>query len=176
MPANVSIVVCAASGDVLEYRCEIFRSEPIDILLLKDVPKIGKAGEVKKISDGYARNYILPQKLGVVATPDAVKQVEHVKKVEEKKRADALAEAHALATKLESAILKFRAKVGEGDKLFGSITPADIAERLQSEHKVAVDKRKVELGEPIKTLGEHRITVKLHPEVSAHIAVRVEKA
>ncbi len=147
----------------------------MEILLTKDVPGVGKAGEVRKVSDGYARNFILPRKLGVVATAGAVKQSEHVKKAEEKRRAETLSAAQALASKLESAVIQFRVTAGEGDRLFGSITPGDIAEKLQDEHHVVVDRRRLEIEEPIKTLGEHRIAVKLHSDVTAHVTVRVEK-
>ncbi|HEY6042815.1 MAG TPA: 50S ribosomal protein L9 [Anaerolineae bacterium] len=147
----------------------------MQILLTHDVPGVGKAGDVKKVSDGYARNFLFPKKLAVLATSDSLTQSEHIKKAQDKRHAETLAEAQALAAELESVALLFRVKAGEGDRLFGSITPGDIAERLQSEHRVVVDKRKIELDAPIKTLGEHRVAVKLHPEVAAHVSVRVEK-
>jgi large subunit ribosomal protein L9 len=147
----------------------------MEILLLRDVPGLGRAGDIKKVSDGYARNFIIPKKLGVLASSDAVTQAEHIKKAQDKRHAETLDQARALATELESVALQFRVKAGEGDRLFGSVTPGDIAERLQSEHRVVVDKRKIELDAPIKNLGEHRVALKLHPEVTAHITVRVEK-
>lgn len=147
----------------------------MEILLTKDVPGIGKAGEVKKVADGYARNYVLPRKLGVVATPNAIKQAERQRELDAKHHAQTLTEAQALAARIDAITLTFQAKAGENDRLFGSITAADIAERLEQENRIAVDKRKIDLEDSIKSLGPHRVAIRLHPNVVAHLSVNVEK-
>lgn len=147
----------------------------MEVLLLKDVPGIGSAGQVKKVNDGYARNYLLPRKLAVAASTGAVKQAEEIKQAAARREAKTLAEAQELARQLGQITLLFRAKAGEGDRLFGSITSGDIAEKLAGEKHITVDKRKIELESPIKELGERKVPIKLHPEVVAQVAVVVER-
>jgi large subunit ribosomal protein L9 len=147
----------------------------MQVLLMQNVPGIGNAGEVKKVADGYARNYLLPRKLAVAATSGAVKQAEAIQQAVVRREAKTRAEAQELAKLVEQVTLTFRAKAGEGDRLFGSITSADIAEALAREKGITVDKRKIDLGNPLKELGTHQVAVKLHPEVSANLAVVVEK-
>lgn len=146
----------------------------MQVLLLKNVPGVGNAGEVKKVADGYARNYLLPHKLAVPATEGAVKQAETIKEAVARREAKTLAEAQELAKLLGQTILTFYAKAGEGDRLFGSITSADIAEKLAEKH-IHVDKRKIELPNPIKALGERKVAIKVHPEVTAEVTVVVER-
>ncbi len=147
----------------------------MQVLLVQDVPGIGKAGQTKQVSDGYARNFLLARHLAVVATPNALKQATKLREASIKREADTLEEARTLAGVLDRAHLTFHMKAGENDRLFGAITAGDIAEALQREHQITIDKRKIELETPIKDLGEHRVPVKLHPEVSAAVTVSVER-
>lgn len=147
----------------------------MEVLLLKNVPGIGAAGQVKKVADGYARNYLIPKRLGVPATGGAIKQAESIKEAAARRDAKTLAEAQQLADLIKQTILTFHAKAGEGDRLFGSITAADIAQALADEKRINVDKRKIELANPIKELGTRQVPIKLHPEVTASVTVVIEK-
>ncbi|HEX7594097.1 MAG TPA: 50S ribosomal protein L9 [Anaerolineae bacterium] len=147
----------------------------MQVLFLQNVPGVGNAGEVKKVADGYARNYLLPHKLAVTATEGALKQADGIKQAVVRREAKTLAEAQELAKLIEKATLTFRAKAGEGDRLFGSITSGDIADALAREKGITVDKRKIELPSPLKELGSHQVAIKLHPEVTAKVPVVVEK-
>ena len=147
----------------------------MEVLLVQDVPGIGKAGQTKKVADGYARNFLLARHLAVVATPTALKQAEKLRDASIKREAETRDEARKLADMLSQTRLTFRMKAGENDRLFGAITAGDIAEALESDHKITLDKRKIELETPIKDLGEHRVPIKLHPEVSAAVTVSVER-
>ncbi len=147
----------------------------MQVLLLKNVPGIGSAGQVKKVADGYARNYLLPQKLAVVATDGALKQSQSIKEAAARRDAQTLTEAQNLGEQIKATTLTFRAKAGEGDRLFGSITTGDIAEALANEKHITIDKRKIELTTPIKELGTRQVPIKLHPEVTAPVTVVVEK-
>ncbi len=147
----------------------------MQVLLLQNVPGIGTAGEVKKVSDGYARNYLLPHKLAVTATDGAIKQAEGIKQAAVRREAKTLADAQELAALLGKVTLTFRAKAGEGERLFGSITTGDITDALAREKGITIDKRKIELAGPLKELGTHEVAIKVHPEVTAKISVVVEK-
>ncbi|MCX7840359.1 MAG: 50S ribosomal protein L9 [Anaerolineae bacterium] len=147
----------------------------MDVLLLKDVAGVGQAGQVKKVSDGYARNYLIPRGLATPATSGAVKQAEIVRAAAARREAKTLAEAQELARQLSETTLVFRAKAGAGDRLFGSITSGDIAEALARDKHITVDKRKIELDAPIKELGEQQVAIKLHPEVTARVTIVVER-
>ncbi len=147
----------------------------MEVLLIKDVPGIGRAGQTKKVADGYARNYLLARHLAVVATPAAIRQADKLREASIKREAETLEEARKLAAMLEQAPLTFRVKAGENDRLFGAITAADIAEALQRDHGITIDKRRIELETPIKELGAHQVPIKLHPEVSAAVNVSVER-
>ncbi len=147
----------------------------MQVLLTQNVPGIGHAGEVKKVADGYARNYLLPRKLAVLASEGAVKQAEAIKQAVIRREAKTRGEAQELAKLIEKVTLTFRAKAGEGDRLFGSITAGDIVDALAREKGITVDKRKIELDSPIKELGTRPVAIKLHPEVSANVMVVVEK-
>lgn len=147
----------------------------MEVLLLKNVPGVGQAGQVKKVNDGYARNYLIPRKLAMPATPGAIKQAETVRAAAARREAQTLADAQELARQLGEMKLVFRAKAGEGDRLFGSITSGDIAEALARDKHITVDKRKIELDTPIKELGEKQVAIKLHPQVTAHVTVVVER-
>jgi large subunit ribosomal protein L9 len=146
----------------------------MQVLLLQNVPGIGTAGQVKKVADGYARNYLLPHKLAVLANEGSVKQAEALKQAALRREAKTKNEAEELGKMLSQMTLTFRAKAGEGDRLFGSITTGDIADALARDRHVTVDKRKIE-ADPIKDLGAHQVPIKLHPEVTAHVTVVIEK-
>ena len=147
----------------------------MQVLLVKDVPGIGKAGQTKNVADGHARNYLLPRGLAIVATTGAVKQAEALKLAAAKREAQTLQEAQTLASALNAIHMTFQVKAGANDRLFGAITAADIAGRLQKEHQINIDKRKIELDHPIKDLGQRGVPIKLHPEVTAQLQVMVER-
>ncbi len=147
----------------------------MQVLFLKDVPGVGSAGQVKKVADGYARNFLLPQGLAVVASPGALTQAEAIKQSAARREAKTLAQAQEIASTLAQTTLTFRAKAGAGDRLFGSITSGDIAQALVREKHVTVDKHKIALPTPIKGLGARQVEIKLHPQVTAAITVVVEK-
>src|SRR3990172_2907087 len=123
------------------------------VLLTRDVDKLGTAGSVKAVADGYARNFLIPQGLAVFASPGALKQAETIRKAEEKRQASLVSEATTIAEKLSSVTLKFQARAGEGGKLYGSITTKQIIDALERDTGLSLDKRKLDLREPIRTLG-----------------------
>ena len=143
------------------------------VLLLRDHDKLGKAGDVKNVADGYARNYLIPRGLAVLATGGALKQAETIRKAEEKRQAHLFAEAQAVANQLSGTTLTFRALAGETGKLYGSITTHDIVDAIQREKGLEVDKRKVELREPLRTLGTHAVPIRLASELLPAVTVIV---
>lgn len=144
------------------------------VIFVENVPNTGQKGEVKEVASGYARNYLIPQGLALEATPGRLKDLEMKEKTRARKSAQEADEAQKIADKITGKQFAVKAKTGEGGKLFGSVTSADIA-KLLAESGVKVDKKKVELDDPIKTLGEHEVQIKLHPEVTASITVLVEQ-
>ena len=146
------------------------------IILLQDEKKLGKKGEIIEASEGYARNYILPKKIGVEATPKNLNDLK-LQKANEKKVADELlAKAQELAQKLEDKIVSVKMKAGEGGKTFGAISTKEIAAALQAQHGIEIDKKKIQLTDSIKTLGSFQVSVKLHPQVTGTFTVKVEEA
>jgi large subunit ribosomal protein L9 len=147
----------------------------MEVILREDITDLGKAGQIVKVKDGYGRNYLLPRGLAYAATASNKRRVE----AEAVRRGQLLSrekdDAQALAAKLTAADLTFQAKTGEGDRLFGSITAADIAEKL-AELGHAVDKRIIELPEPLKMVGVYKVPVRLHAEVRPELRVWVVKA
>jgi large subunit ribosomal protein L9 len=144
------------------------------VILKSDVERLGKTGDVVAVAAGYARNYLLPRGLALEATAHSVEQIEIEGKREEKARQRQAADAAALAQKLEQLSLTISKQAGESDKLFGTVTAMEIAEALVKEgHEI--DKRKIELEEPIKTLGIYTIPVRLHTDVTAKVKVWVVK-
>jgi len=144
------------------------------VILRAEIDRLGKIGDVVNVAPGYARNYLIPKKLAYLATPGNLKRIEF-----EKRRASQLAErqqeeAAKLAEKMKDLSLTFQVKVGEEDKLYGSVTSADIAEEA-AKHGFEIDRRKILLEEPIKQLGVYTVGVRLHPEVSTEIKVWVVK-
>ncbi|AXI11029.1 50S ribosomal protein L9 [Oceanobacillus zhaokaii] len=143
------------------------------VIFLKDVKGKGKKGEVKNVSDGYARNYLLKNKIAEEATPGNMKILDAQKRKDAQEEQKEKEEAINLKDKLADLTVEIKAKAGDGGRLFGSITSKQIAEVLEKEHGYKVDKRKIELGEPIRALGYTTVPIKLHPEVSGSIKVHV---
>ena len=143
------------------------------VLLIQDVDNLGYAGDVKKVADGYGRNYLLPQQLAVLATPGALKQAETIRKAAEKRRAQETADAQAVANQLEGLKLFFERRAGETGKLYGSVTSGDIADAILEKTGIELDKRKVAVPEPIRTLGEQEVPIKLMIDVTTSITVEV---
>jgi large subunit ribosomal protein L9 len=146
----------------------------MEVLLLKDIEGLGKAGTVKNVAEGYARNFLLPRKLAVTATPAARKDAETIRKVAIRKAQKIEEEAESLAAELHDVRLVFKAKAGESGKLYGSITPGHIAEALSAKMGMEFDKRKIDLEDSLRELGEHKVPIKLSSAVTAAIRVVVE--
>jgi large subunit ribosomal protein L9 len=146
----------------------------MEVVLLKEVKRLGKPGDVKRVADGYARNYLIPRGLAVLATETARHRVFEEAQVVERQESSEKADAEAQAAKVDKAQLVFKAKVGESGRLYGSITNAQIAQQLSEQVGIEIDKRKVALDEPIKEVGKTKVEIKLHPEVRATITVIVQ--
>ena len=145
------------------------------VIFLKDVKGKGKKGEVKNVADGYAHNFLFKKGLAVEATPANLSALKARKEKEEKLAQEELQEAKNLKEKLEKMTVELTAKAGEGGRLFGSITSKQIAEKLQKSHNIKIDKRKIEMDDPIRSLGYTKVPVKLHPEVTATLNVHVKE-
>jgi large subunit ribosomal protein L9 len=145
----------------------------MEVILREDVSSLGHRGDVVKVADGYGRNYLLPRNLAMEATPANKAVIEQMKASAVRRSAKEKAEAEQLVVQLNAVALVFERKVGEGDHLFGSVTSADIAQGLAAKG-FNVDRRKVQLDEPLKSTGEFHIPVKLHREVTAHVSVTVK--
>ncbi len=144
------------------------------VILQKDIPNLGEAGDVKDVAEGYARNYLLPKKLVIPYNESSAKAIEHQKKLVKIKKEKRKKEGQKLVEALSNVALTIGAQVGEEDKLFGSVTAIDIAQKLV-EMGFAIDKRKIILPEPIKKAGEHEVKIKLEEGLSATIKVNVVK-
>jgi large subunit ribosomal protein L9 len=147
----------------------------MQVLLVHDVDRLGQAGEVKKVADGYARNFLFPRGLAVAATPGAIKQAEMQRQAEAQREAKELTEAQALAETLDGLTVTFQAKAGDTDRLYGSITNVNIANALSEKIGQEVDRRKIELEEPLKDLGTHAVTIRLAAEAEAKVTVVIER-
>ena len=143
------------------------------VILLQDVKALGKKGQVVKVNDGYARNFILPKKLGLEANSKNMNDLKLQKANEEKVAAEHLAAAKALAAELKDKEVVLSLKLGEGGKTFGSISSKEIAEAAKSQLGYELDKKKIHLKESIKTLGVHNVELKLHPQVVGELKVKV---
>lgn len=146
----------------------------MEVILKEEIEKLGHRGSLVKVADGYARNYLLPKKLAVAATEANRKIVEQQREAWLRKEAKQKGDAEDLAKLISGVTLTFKHKVGENDHLFGSVTAKDVAEALEKQN-FHIDRRKVHLDEPIKTLGDHKVQIRLHREVSTEISVIVEK-
>jgi large subunit ribosomal protein L9 len=145
----------------------------MEVILREDVEKVGSRGALVKVADGYARNFLLPKRLAVPATESNKKIVEQERDAYLRREAKDKSESEDLAKLLTGLTLTFRHKVGENNHLFGSVTAKDIADALEAQ-KFHLERRKVQLDEPIRTVGEHEVTVRLHRDVSTQIKVVVE--
>ena len=145
----------------------------MEILLLSDIPDLGQAGDVVKVADGYARNYLLPKDLAAPVSPHALKRLEKMRKEREELGRIQLAEAKDKAAKLANVSVTIRAKTVDGTRLYGSVQAADIVAALEAGNKVTVDKAQVDLPEPIKETGTFDVVIKLHPDVAPAIKVWV---
>jgi large subunit ribosomal protein L9 len=142
------------------------------VIFLQDVKGQGKKGEIKQVSDGYAANFLIPRGLAKPANESNVKMLEHQKQAEARQKEKEKEQARALAEKLKTTPVVVRAKAGDGGRLFGAVTTKHIAEELKN-MKLDIDKRKIVLDEPIRTLGVTEVPVKLHPDVKATLRVQV---
>jgi len=145
----------------------------VRVLLTKDVENLGKAGDVKDVADGFGRNFLLRRHLAVVAGKGIEAEAKRLREAAVKKETKELKEAQAMADEIDNKTVVVRLKVGAEEKAFGSITNQDIASALKAQHRVEVDRHKIDLKEPIKTLGEHQVSLKLHRDVNARVNVIV---
>lgn len=143
------------------------------VIFLQDVPKVAKAGEIKVVADGYGRNFLIPQKLAQVVNSTVLNNVETQRKIEVRQQAQEQTRLVELAEQLAATEITLKAKVGAKEQLYGSVTSADIAAELENTAGLAVDKRKVELDEPIRHLGTHEVTVRLGKDLAPKIKVTV---
>ena len=146
----------------------------MQIILQEDVEKLGTRGQIVEVAAGYARNFLLPRKLAIAATPGNLKRLEKIRSVLDKRTATEREGAQKQAEVLAAASVTLARKAGENDQLFGSVTAADIAEALAAQG-YQVDKRKIEVREPIKLIGEYQVTAKLHHDVTTTIKVVVQR-
>lgn len=145
------------------------------VILKAKVKGVGNAGEVKDVSDGYARNYLLPRGLAVIADANALKTLGQQQQLADKRDERELASSQTLKEKIENLSLNYQVKAGEGGRLFGSVTSKDIADEM-ARMGIKVDRRKVMLAEPIRQLGNYEIEIRLHPQVTAFLKLDVLKA
>jgi large subunit ribosomal protein L9 len=146
----------------------------MDVILREDIAKLGARGEMVKVADGYARNYLIPQRLAVPASPGNKKIVELERQAHLRREAKEKAGAEDLAKMMSGLSVTIAQKAGELDQLFGSVTAKDIAEALEKQN-YHIDRRKIHLPDPIKQLGEHKVTIRLHREVPLEVTVQVVK-
>ena len=146
------------------------------IILLKDEKKLGKKGEVVEVSEGYARNYILPRKIGVEASSGNMNELKLQKANEEKIAKEQLEAAQALAAELESKQVVLKIKAGEGGRTFGSVSTKEIAAAVKEQHNIEIDKKKIQLPEALKNFGSYEVAIKLHPQVAGKLTVKVVEA
>ena len=146
----------------------------MEVILKEDVAKLGSRGDVVKVAEGYGRNYLLPRKLAIVADEGNKAVIVQMKSAAVRRSAKEKTQAEELAKQFENVSVSFTRKSGENDQLFGSVTSGDIAEGLEKKG-LNIDRRKIQLHEPLKTVGEFTIPVKLHKDVTAHLKVVIEK-
>jgi large subunit ribosomal protein L9 len=146
----------------------------MEVILKEDVNKLGSRGDVVKVAEGYGRNYLLPRKLAIVANEGNKAVVVQMKAASVRRSAKEKTQAEELAKQLDGVSVSFQRKSGENDQLFGSVTSSDIGEAL-TKKGFNLDRRQIQLHEPLKTVGEFTVPVKLHPDVSAHLKVVIEK-
>jgi large subunit ribosomal protein L9 len=145
----------------------------MQVILLKDVDKVGLRGEVVDVARGYARNYLLPRKLAEAASPGRLEELRRRDEIRARQEARTHDEARDIAARLEQAVIRFDVKAGPTGSLFGSVTATDVADRLWADHKIRVDRRKIELGEPVKRVGRFEVPVEVFTDVSAPVRLEV---
>jgi large subunit ribosomal protein L9 len=138
-------------------------------MLTKDVESVGKAGDIKEVADGYGRNFLFPRKLAVPAHRGVEAEGKRLRDAVARREAKDRVEAQNMADEIGNKTVVVRLKVGADDKAFGSITNQDVAVALKAQHRVEIDRHKIDIKEPIKTLGEHQVSLKLHRDVAAHV-------
>jgi large subunit ribosomal protein L9 len=146
----------------------------MEVILKEDVPKLGSRGDVVKVADGYGRNFLLPRRLAIEASDANKAVIEQMKAAAVRRYAKEKGDAEALSKQFDALSVSFQRRSGEGDQLFGSVTSSDIAAELEKKG-FNVDRRKIQLHEPLKTLGDFTVPVKLHREVTTHLKVVIEK-
>jgi len=146
----------------------------MEVILREHVDNLGRRGEIVKVADGYARNFLLPRKLALPATAGNKKHVERERKIMEAREAEEKGQAEGIAARLKAVEISIARRTGETDQLYGSVTSSDIADFLKSKG-FEIDRRKLILPEPIKTIGEHNVPLKLHREVTVPLVVKVVK-
>ena len=144
------------------------------VVLLKDVKNVGKRDDILTVSDGYARNFLFPQRLAAEATPGALKEIQRKRAAQDARDAEQLAEAKQKAEQLKHKVITLEVKCGEKGRLYGSVTTAEVAEALEKQHGIQVDKRKIDIGEPIRETGVRTITVRLLSGVSTSMQLDVQ--
>jgi large subunit ribosomal protein L9 len=138
-------------------------------MLTKDVENVGRAGEIKDVSDGYGRNFLIPRKLAILAGRGAEAEARRIQDAATRREAKERDQAKELAEEIDNKTVVVRLKVGAEDKVFGAITNEDISKAIKQQHQVEVDRRKIELKDPLKQLGEHRVALRLHKDIDARI-------
>lgn len=146
----------------------------MQVILLEDVKALGKKGDLVNVSDGYARNFILPKKLGLEATPKNLNDLKLQKAAEEKHQKEMLEEAQSFAKKLESVTVQASIKLGKDGRTFGSISTKEISQAIKEQYGFDIDKKKLVLKDAIKNAGTYQVQIKLHPKVTGEIKVKVE--
>lgn len=146
------------------------------VILLEDVKSLGKKGQIVEVSDGYARNFVLPKKLGIEATGKNMNDLKLQKANEEKVAKEQLDAAKDFAAELEKKEVVLSIKTGEGGKTFGSISTKEIAEAAKTQCNMEIDRKKIQLPEPIKSLGAYEVSVKLHPKVTGKLKIKVQES
>jgi len=146
----------------------------MEVILKQDVPKLGNRGEVVKVAEGYGRNFLLPRKLAIEANAANKAVIEQMKAAAVRRSAKEKSDAEALSKQFDGLEVSFQRKSGENDQLFGSVTAGDIAEALEKK-SFHIDRRKIQLHEPLKTIGEFTVPVKLHKDVTTHLKVMIGK-
>ncbi|MBR6966318.1 MAG: 50S ribosomal protein L9 [Clostridia bacterium] len=144
------------------------------VVLLKDVRNMGKRDDILTVSDGYARNFLFPQKLAAEATPGTLKEIERKRAAQDAREAELKAEAQAKAELLKNKIIVLKAKCGEKGRLYGSVTSAEVAEELEKQHGIKADKRKIDIGDPIREIGIREITVWLYAGITTKMKLDVQ--
>lgn len=146
----------------------------MEVILLEDVKALGKKGELVKVSDGYARNFILPKKLGLEATPKNLNDLKLQKAAQAQRAQEQLDEAKALAATIAQKNIVLKIKTGEGGRTFGSVSTKEIAQALKDQLGLEIDKKKLVLAEPLRNLGTFTVPIKLHTQVTAELKVRID--